>query len=124
LKLYRRSQTGQQRGNGERPHVLPAYFNFACHSEARRQSGIPAGCAPLSLPYSNYKFLFQRKVGDLPGEKFLKPEHVRWEKHRVWVEEGNLKEGVRHLCGKRRFYFDEDSWSAYAGEMYDGRGNL
>ena len=43
--------------------------------------------------------------------------------HRVWIVEGNLKEGQRHLYSKRRFYIDEDSWSAYAGEMYDGRGN-
>jgi len=76
------------------------------------------------IPYSNYEFLFEKNVEDLLGEKFLEPEFTRWEKHPVWVVEGTLKEGQRHLYSKRRVYIDEDSWSAYAGEMYDGRGNL
>ena len=76
------------------------------------------------IPYSNYVFLFEKKVEDLLGEKFLKPEFTRWEKHRVWIVEGTLKEGQRHLYAKRTVYIDEDSWAAYAGEMYDGRGNL
>lgn len=109
----------------------PAVAGTSTYDDAFIWNGSPErydwtllGKREVVIPYSNYKFLFEMKVEDLLGEKFLKPEHVRWEKHRVWVVEGNLKEGVRHLYSKRRFYFDEDSWSAYAGEMYDGRGNL
>jgi hypothetical protein len=63
-------------------------------------------------------------VENLLGEKFLAPEHTRWEKHRVWIVEGTLKPGLRHLYTKRRIYFDEDTWVAAAGETYDGQGKL
>jgi len=82
------------------------------------------GKKEIIVPASAYDFLFQIKVEDILGDKFLLPQHIRWEKHRVWVVESNLKEGSRHLYSKRRFYIDEDSWTAYAGEMYDGRGTL
>lgn len=82
------------------------------------------GKKEIILPYNNYEFLFERKVEDLLGEKFLKPEFTRWEKHRVWIVEGTLKQGQRHLYAKRRYYMDEDSWIAHAGETYDNNGNL
>lgn len=82
------------------------------------------GKKEMIIPYSNHDFLFKHKVEDMLGEHFLKPEYIRWEKHRVWVVEANLKEGQRHLYAKRRYYIDEDSWAALAGEMYDGRGTL
>ncbi|MCP5192441.1 MAG: DUF1329 domain-containing protein [Pseudomonadales bacterium] len=58
------------------------------------------------------------------GAEFLDPQYIRWEKHRVWVVEANLKEGMRHLYSKRRYYIDEDTWHALANENYDGRGKL
>lgn len=82
------------------------------------------GKKEILVPSSNYDFLFQTKVEDVLGDKFLSPDSIRWEKHRVWVVESNLKEGSRHLYSKRRFYMDEDSWTALTGEMYDARGNL
>jgi hypothetical protein len=82
------------------------------------------GKKEMIIPYSNYDFLFQHKVEDMLGPDFLEPEHIRWEKHRVWVIEANLKEGQRHLYAKRRYYIDEDSWTALAGEVYDARDTL
>jgi hypothetical protein len=82
------------------------------------------GKQEMIIPYNNYEFVFEKKVEDLLGEKFLKPEFSRWEKHRVWVIEGTLKEGQRHLYGKRRYYMDEDSWIAHTGETYDSNGAL
>ena len=58
------------------------------------------------------------------GREVSQPRVIRWEKHRVWVVDSNLKEGSRHLYSRRTFYLDEDSWAAVAGEMYDGRGQL
>ena len=49
---------------------------------------------------------------------------IRWEKHRVWIVEANLKEGSRHTYHKRRLYIDEDTWTALASDAYDGPGNL
>ena len=83
------------------------------------------GKRELYVPYHNYQF-------DQPGlayEELLTPFHanpdyMRYEKRRVWVVEANLREGSRHIYGKRRFYIDEDSWNIVMTENYDGRGEL
>jgi len=82
------------------------------------------GKKEIIIPASSYKFVFESKLEDALGPKFLKPEYIRWEKHRVWVVDSTLKEGQRHLYSRRTFYLDEDTWVAAAGEMYDGRGQL
>jgi hypothetical protein len=82
------------------------------------------GKKEIIIPASSYKFLFETALEDALGPKFIKPEYIRWEKHRVWVVESTLKEGQRHLYSRRTFYLDEDTWVAGAGEMYDGRGQL
>jgi hypothetical protein len=109
----------------------PAVAGTSTYDDAFIYNGSPErfnwkllGKREAIVPYSNYDFLFKHRVEDMLGEKFIKPEYVRWEKHRVWVVEGTLKEGQRHLYSKRRYYMDEDSWTALAGEMYDGRDNL
>ncbi len=82
------------------------------------------GKQEMIVPASNYDMIFQTDIEDLLGEKFLNPDLIRWEKRRVWVVDSNLKEGSRHLYGRRTFYLDEDSWAAWSGDMYDGRGQL
>ena len=82
------------------------------------------GKKEMIVPANSYTFVFQTKVEDMLGEKFLDPQYVRWEKRRVWIIDSFLKEGSRHLYSRRTFYLDEDSWVAVSGEMYDGRGNL
>jgi hypothetical protein len=78
----------------------------------------------MYIPYNTYKANFEVKKEELFGPKHLNPDAVRWELHRVWVVEGTLKPGKRHIYPKRRFYVDEDSWSALACENYDAHGNL
>jgi hypothetical protein len=109
----------------------PAVAGTATYDDAGTWNGSPerynwklVGKKEMIIPYSSYELLFEKEVEDLLGEKFLEPEFTRWEKHRVWIVEGTLKDGQRHLYSKRRIYIDEDSWSAAAGENYDGRDNL
>jgi hypothetical protein len=109
----------------------PAVAGTSTYDDAGIWNGSPErynwkllGKKEILIPASNYAFLFEKKVEDLLGEKFLSPEFVRWEKHRVWVVEGTLKDGLRHLYTKRRMYVDEDTWVVAAGETYDGKGNL
>lgn len=52
------------------------------------------------------------------------PEYMRYELHRVWVVEANLKQGARHVYAKRTFYIDEDSLQIVLTDSYDGRGDL
>ncbi len=109
----------------------PAVAGTSTYDDAGIWNGSPErytwtllGKKEMLIPASNYEFLFEKEVEDLLGEKFLEPEFIRWEKHRVWVVEGNLKDGLRHLYSKRRIYIDEDSWTAAAAENYDGNGEL
>jgi len=54
----------------------------------------------------------------------LNPDCVRWELHRVWVVEADLKPGKRHVYPKRVFYWDEDLPAAGMGDNYDAAGKV
>jgi hypothetical protein len=82
------------------------------------------GKKEMYIPANNNKFVFEMEVKDTLGPKFFDPNAIRWEKRRVWVVDSTLKEGQRHLYSRRTFYLDEDNFTASAGDMYDGRGNL
>ncbi|MEQ5837302.1 DUF1329 domain-containing protein [Marinobacter sp. NFXS9] len=81
------------------------------------------GRQEMILPYNSYKLL-QTNYKEALGPKFLNPDVIRWEKHRVWVIEADLKEGARHAYKKRYYYLDEDSWVVLATEGYDHAGEL
>ncbi|NBA96925.1 DUF1329 domain-containing protein [Pseudomonas sp. R5(2019)] len=82
------------------------------------------GKQEMIVPYNTYKLTYAQDPKTLTTPNHLAPDFVRWEKHRVWVVEGNLKVGARHVYQKRRFYLDEDSWAALASDQYDARGQL
>jgi hypothetical protein len=82
------------------------------------------GKQEMIVPYNTYKLTYVQDPKSLTTANHLSPDFVRWEKHRVWVVEGNLKSGARHIYAKRRFYLDEDSWTALASDQYDARGQL
>jgi hypothetical protein len=54
----------------------------------------------------------------------LNPDFTRYEKHRVWIVEANLKKGARHVYKTRRFYIDEDTWGIAVADQYDNTGEL
>jgi hypothetical protein len=77
------------------------------------------------VPYNNFRINDPAvKYTDLLRTGTINPDYVRYELHRVWVIEGNLKPNVRHIYSKRILYVDEDSWLAVLGDNYDGQGNL
>jgi hypothetical protein len=82
------------------------------------------GKKEIIVPYNAYAAVYQAKQDELLKPNHLNPDFVRWELHRVWVVEATLKEGKRHVYGKRVFYLDEDSWAALASDEYDARGEL
>jgi hypothetical protein len=82
------------------------------------------GKREMYIPYNAYRMAYHSKAADLLQPKFLNPDLVRWELHRVWVVEATLSDGKRHVYSKRTFYLDEDSWAAVASDEYDGRGEL
>lgn len=82
------------------------------------------GKQEMIVPYNTYKLTYAQDAKQLTTPNHLAPDYVRWEKHRVWVVEGTVKEGARHIYHKRRFYIDEDSWIALASDQYDSSGKL
>ncbi|MBL4863744.1 MAG: DUF1329 domain-containing protein [Rhodobiaceae bacterium] len=54
----------------------------------------------------------------------INQDHVRYELHRVWKVEANLKPTTRHVYSRRVNYFDEDSWNLAPSDLYDARGGL
>jgi hypothetical protein len=77
------------------------------------------------VPYNNYKLSSDKiKSADAIKPKFLNPDLLRFELHRVWVVEATLKPGVSHLYAKRVFYIDEDTWQIVTSDSYDQRGQL
>ncbi|GAA5317803.1 MAG: DUF1329 domain-containing protein [Candidatus Pelagadaptatus aseana] len=98
--------------------------SFIYNGSPERFSWTLVGKKEMYIPYNANKFVMETEIADALGENFIKPEYVRWEKHRVWVVEADLKDGKRHIYKKRRFYLDEDTWGAMASDAYDARDNL
>ena len=77
------------------------------------------------IPYNAYRLSSaDTKLDSLVTPKHLNPEYTRHEPHRVWIVEGTLKPGARHIYAKRRFYVDEDSWFIVASTLHDSSGNV
>jgi hypothetical protein len=83
------------------------------------------GKQEMYIPYNSYGAHAEGVTPDdfvRPGH--LNPELMRYELHRVWVVEANLKDGMRHINPKRTFYLDEDSYQIVLIDHYDARGQL
>lgn len=83
------------------------------------------GKKEMYIPYNNYALVRpELKLKDLIQPGHLNPQHTRYELHRVWVIDAELKPGEGNVFRKRRFYLDEDSWSVVAVDCYDARNTL
>lgn len=83
------------------------------------------GKKEIYVPYNSYQLASDKlKYKDILTPLHLNPDYLRYELHRVWVVEANLKDGMRHIYKKRTFYIDEDSWQILAMDQYDSRDQL
>ena len=83
------------------------------------------GKQELLIPYNDYRLHSDKvKYDDIIKPGHINPDLVRYEKHRVWVVEADLKENTRHTYKKRVFYIDEDSWQVAISDIYDNRDEL
>ncbi|MEC7547208.1 MAG: DUF1329 domain-containing protein [Pseudomonadota bacterium] len=83
------------------------------------------GKREIYVPYNNYRLTSNKaSYNDVLRPGHLNPEYTRYEKHRVWVVEGTLKDGKRHVYSKRVFYIDEDTWGISVADQYDMNGEL
>ncbi len=92
----------------------PTYYNWKL-----------IGKQEMYIPYNSYLLHSpDLSIEDITGPAHLNPELLRYEAHRVWVVEATLRVGLQHRYAKRRYYFDEDSWSIVYAEEYDENGEL
>ena len=83
------------------------------------------GKQELYIGYNGYRLLNKKaSYKDILQPGHLNPAYLRYELHRVWVVEGTLKSGERHVYAKRTFYVDEDTWQISVADLYDGRGEM
>ncbi|MGH8528779.1 MAG: DUF1329 domain-containing protein [Nevskiales bacterium] len=64
------------------------------------------------------------KYKDLVRKGHLNQDPARYELHRVWVVDSEVRPGTSHIYGRRTFYIDEDSWQMAVVDVYDKRGQL
>ncbi|MCY1416419.1 hypothetical protein D9M71_319250 [compost metagenome] len=81
------------------------------------------GKREMLIPY-NTNALLGVSASEALDKHHLNPDHLRWERHRVWEVEATLAEGRRHAVPKRRYYIDEDTWSIALVDGYDKQGTL
>lgn len=83
------------------------------------------GKKEIYIPYNAYKLSDKSlKYKDIIRKNTPNSDLMRYELHRVWVVEGTLKKGSKHIYGKRTFYLDEDTWTVVYEDAYDTRNNL
>ncbi len=83
------------------------------------------GKKEIYVPYNAYKLTEKGvKYDDVLKAGHINPEFTRYELHRVWEVQGDVKQGQRHIYAQRNFFVDEDSWMINLADHYDGRGTL
>ena len=83
------------------------------------------GRKELYVPYNCYKLHSgDLKYRDILHRGHVNPAHLRHELHRVWVVEGTVKAGTRHMYARRTFFIDEDTWAIIVADHYDSRGQI
>ena len=84
------------------------------------------GKKEIYVPYNAFK-LGDKKLRykeDIIRKGTVNADVMRYELHRVWEVEANLKAGSKHVYGKRVFFLDEDSWTVLYADAYDTRKQL
>jgi len=83
------------------------------------------GKQEMLVPYNSYA-VHQKGIpyDNILRSNTVNPELLRYELHRVWVVDAELRKGFSHPYAKRRFYIDEDSWQILAADLYDKSGEL
>ncbi len=100
--------------------------NFSMYNGAPdRYDWTLVGKKEIYIPYNSGKLTEPGvQYDDVLQAGHVNPEYTRFELHRVWEVQGNVKQGQRHIYAQRNFFVDEDSWMISLADHYDGRGTL
>ena len=84
------------------------------------------GKKEVYVPYNSFK-LSDKKLKykqDMIRKNTPNADLLRYELHRVWEVEANLKAGSKHVYAKRVFFIDEDTWTVLYEDAYETRKQL
>jgi hypothetical protein len=80
------------------------------------------GKKEVLIPYNSYKLYDPKlKYRQILTRGHINQDLARYELHRVWVIEAQVRAGYAHRYKKRTFYLDEDSWIVHLQDIYDER---
>ena len=84
------------------------------------------GKQEMYVPYNSYAM---RDATRFNEKTFFLNDHVnpdarRYELHRVWKVEANVRPGMRHASPHRVFYLDEDTWAIVVEDLYDAQDKM
>ena len=80
------------------------------------------GKREMLVPYNGYRMYSDKvKYKDITQAGHINQDLARYELHRVWVIEAQVRQGFNHRYRRRTFYVDEDSWLVLLQDMYDER---
>jgi hypothetical protein len=83
------------------------------------------GKKEMIVPYNSYVLYDPKlKYKQIVTKGHVNQDLARYELHRVWVIEAEVRQGYAHRYKKRTFYVDEDSWIALLQDMYDERNQF
>ena len=109
----------------------PGTAGITTYDDAFMSNGSPErfdwklmGKKEMYLPYNGYDLVYMKHSNETLLDRYINPDHNRWEKRRVWVVEGTLKDGERHVYHRKTAYYEEDTWSVLAVDLYDGQDKL
>lgn len=129
--LYNPSQSRVRR-IGEVGYDNPLFDGLMTHDQVDMFNGPLdrytiklVGKKEMLVPYNSYALYSDKlKYKDIVTKGHINQDHTRYERHRVWVIEAQVKQGFNHRYKKRTFYLDEDSWIVLAQDMYDERNQF
>ena len=80
------------------------------------------GKKEMLVPYNSYMLYDPKlKYKQIVTRGHINQDLARYELHRVWVIEAEVRKGFNHRYKKRAFYLDEDSWIVLLQDIYDER---
>ncbi len=83
------------------------------------------GKKEVLMPYNSYRLYDPKlKYKQIIQKGHINQDLTRYELHRTWVIEAEVKPGFNHRYKKRTFYLDEDSWIVHLQDIYDERGQF
>ncbi|MEK6805601.1 MAG: DUF1329 domain-containing protein [Pseudomonadota bacterium] len=126
--VYNPSQ-GRVRRIGEVGYDNPLFDGLMTHDQIDMFNGPLdrytiklVGKKEMLVPYNSYKLYDDKlKYKDIVTKGHINQDLARYELHRVWVIEAQVRQGFSHRYKRRTFYVDEDSWITLAQDIYDER---